>query len=643
MDVEKELGTGVAIAQETRGKERLNGLMPDLFRGKLRLDLLFEWKNKTPAKNPELEKMLNLLKEFITKNYALAEEIEKTKEIPDWAIQWFCDNGYFGLKLPKEYGGMDFMQSEYMQVLQLVATWSGAIVALLSASNTIGVGWPIVASGSPEQKARWLPIIARSPSGFAFTEEKAGSDPGKMESYGRRHKDAFGNTLGYHLNGRKLWTTNGPKNDSKYISPVIIVIAKIVDDPEELKNPKCKNFGAFIVPSDWPGIKIVQRCDFAGLYGIYNGVTDFENVYLPKKYLLGKKQLENGEVLYEQEGDGFRIALQALNSGRITLAGACVAMAKNCVEVGAWWGNTRFQWNKFIGKHEAVGSGILAKDLAETFALEAMVWFASMQADQHRECRMEAATCKVLASEKLFDIADNLLQIRGGRGYETAASLAKRGEPPVPVERWWRDARINRIFEGESGALLRMFTVGEGLNDYVARGLIFDEKGQYWEQFKTIVGFGKDLVMLNIPSRLNGSSSQIPKVLQRHLSFVEQSTRKLARVIILTCKKYGKKLMYKQLTLMRFFQIAAELYAMATTCAYSAYRGNESQLGIADLYCQMARDRMAKEFEALNNNCDSDSRVVAAELLNGSYNSWLKTGITSAVDEMDLENKTRGG
>ncbi len=667
LDVGKQLGAGAAIAEETRGNERLDGLMAKLFKGKLDLDLLFDWVGKPSKLNPKVDEMCAKLADFLVKKVD-AEEIERTKEVPRDVIQWFCDNGYFGLKIPEEYGGMGFVQSEYMKILQLAATWSGAIVALLSASNTIGVGWPIMAYGSPEQKAEWLPIVAKHPSGFAFTEEKAGSDPSAMETVAGRIKNRFGKTIAYCISGRKWWTTNGPMNDSTYLSPVIIIIAKIIDRPDELeKNRDNKDyrpcFGAFILPTNYPGIEVVQRCELAGLNGIYTGMTDFHDVVVPKSQLLGKKVLparhtdidkltaetgievhpEDKLLIYKQEGCGFRIALEALNSGRITLAASCVAMAKNCVSVGKWWGNKRFQWGKLIGKHEAVGSGMLANDLATAFALEAMVWYAARQADNHRDCRMEAATCKVLASERGYEIADNLLQMRGGRGYETAASLKKRGEAPIPAERWWRDTRINRIFEGESGTLLRMFVVREGLNDYMERGKVFFDKDNKWGKLKAASGFAKDLLALCFAEKLKKQSAfaHLKPKLAEHMLFVEANARRLATTIIVLSGKYRDKLANKQLTLRRLFQTSSELYAMATVCAYATYRDQTSDFDnyatIADLYCLEAQRRIQKEFAALKENNDSEARAVAKDVLDGYFDGWLKENIIPTVDALDLK------
>lgn len=641
----KGLGQGVEIAEASRDKEKLVGLMPDIFRGKLDMSY-FNFESLPASEDPIFRANYDRLEKFL-KYEVDPEEIERTNEIPQHVIDWLGKNGYFGMKTPVEYGGMDLSQSQYMAMLGLAATRSGALVALLSASVTIGVGWPIKEYGSPEQKAKWLPMVAKSPSGFAFTEEKAGSDPSAMEVRAVRVRDSAGKVIGYELSGRKWWTTNGPSSDNTYLSKVIVVIGKIVDYDAQLTEEGYRpNFGAFIVPTDLPGVKPVQRCDFTGLKGIYNGITDFVKVYIPLDQLIGKIQNADGTFSYYQEGQGFKIALQALNSGRITIAGCCAASAKAMLEVERWWGNSRHQWGKLIGKHELSGTGKMAEGMSNALAMEAIAWFAAGRADRHLDCRMEAATAKVLNSERLWKIVDDLVQLRGGRGYETAESLKKRGEPAVPVEKWFRDSRPNRIFEGES-SILGLFVVREGLEEYKSRGEVFFEKGAYWKKAKAAMGFAYDLARLSKPNgkmrsqirKLTGSWHEF-KPLSKHLLFAEQCSRKLAKAIITASGKYQNKLPHKQLTLTRFFNIASEIYCIAAVCAYIVrIHPVPCWVELADLYCQSASRRLKEEFKALTDNNDSLGRRVTENTINGFYNEWLKEGTISTVEMMQLKDQ----
>ncbi len=630
----KKLGQGVAIAEAERDKRRHEGFMADLFRGRANFSLFIPWFKESDDSLAKSDVLIEKLRNYLMEN-VFPNEIDRTDEVPEEVIRWLCENGFFALKIPREYGGMDLTQTAYIRLMGLAASWCGGVVAPLSASNTIGLTWPLKGYGTPEQKKKFLPIVAKNPTGFAFTEKEAGSDPANMEMYATRVRDKEGQVVGYRLVGRKWWTTNGPKNEKEFLSPLLCVIAKTVDKPEDLKDANYKPvFSAFIVPTNLPGVKAVQRCQFEGLRGMYNGVEAFD-VELSKDYLVGEK-----------EGLGFRIALEALNTGRIAVAGSCAAIVKQCLLIGKWTGNHRKQWGKLIGQHEAVGSGMLAKGLAGAFAMEAMTRFAAGRVDQKLDARMEAASCKVFASEAGWKIVDDLMQLRGGRGYETADSLAKRGEPPIPLESIHRSFRPNRIFEGSS-EILSQWVIREGIDEYKTRGEVFFEKGRWLKKLKTAFGFGASLAKLRIRRRINPKILEsVNQKLRRHLRFVEKNARKLAIAVIVNSARYRGKLPHKQLLFTRLFWIATELYAMSATCFYAAYlkgcamcnlvNGDDSFVHLADFYCREAELRVQELFRSLKENNDNAARQIAKRLLGGEYDEWLKKDIISITDKLEL-------
>lgn len=602
------------VAESAREAEWAHpSFVRELFLGRFRLDLIHPHPERhEPEEAARAEVFLAALRRFLER--VDSDAIDRTGEIPEPLVQELRDLGAFGIKIPREYGGLGLSQMTYIRAMELVSSTDGSLTALLSASQSIGVPQPLALFGTPEQKAAFFPRLARGEiSAFALTEVEAGSDPANMETTATPTDD------GRHflVNGEKLWCTNGTR------ASLFVVMARTPD----LVTPDGKvrkQITAFIVDAAMPGVEVVHRCRFMGLKAIENGVIRFRNVRVPRENILWG------------EGKGLKLALVTLNTGRLTLPAGATGVAKAMVRVAREWAASRVQWGQPIGKHDAVAQK-LGRMAAETFAMEAVAELSTALYERGgHDIRLEAAVAKLWNTETGWRIVDDTLQIRGGRGYETADSLRARGEAPVPVERAMRDFRINLIFEGSS-EIMRLFIAREAVDTHVSLAFPIVDPESTWRQRLAALGRSAPFYAAWYPSRwlaavgAPGAFGEFG-VLARHLRFAQRATTRLGRALFHAMVRFGPALERRQMVLFRAVDLGADLYAMAAACVRARMleaRGQPEAVRLADVFCREARRRIGRNFAALHGPNDVALYRLAQEVLRGEH-AWLEAGIVAA-------------
>lgn len=585
-------------------------LVAQLFMGRLRPELVFPYPEQ-PADDRRVGDAFCAKVAAYLKTAVDPEEVDRTGEFPAGYLDGLVRLGCFGMKIPKEYGGLGFSQTNYDRVIALIASHCTSTAVWLSAHQSIGVPQPLKLFGTPEQKKKYLPHLATGAiSAFALTEPEVGSDPAKMQTTA----EPVDGGDAYLINGEKLWCTNGT------VADYIVVVARtpsIVDRGREKKQ-----LTAFIVEKTMPGFSVAHRCDFMGLKGISNALLTFTNVRVPKENILWGPGL------------GLKLALTTLNTGRLTLPASCIGGAKRCLEISRRWANARVQWGVPVGQHEAVGVR-LGRMAATTFAMESVTWLACAMVDRGgTDIRLEAAMAKMFCSEALWEIVNDAMQIKGGRGYETARSLKARGESPDPIERIMRDARINMIFEGSS-EIMRLFIAREALDPHLKiAGELFNPKAAIgvrmqavWRMLKFYAGWYPRQWCYDPRAHVAG----VPWKLRGHLRYVRRTSHRLARSLVHAMGRHGPGLERRQMVLWRAVDIGTELFTMTATCARAArmsgrHPGDATPQMCADLFCRESRRRTNDHFRNFFSTTDKRATKVARRFLGGDM-AWLEEGM----------------
>ena len=578
-----------------------DSFLRDLFMGDFRLELLHPFRAEKSMR-AEFRGFYERLERFLVEQVDPVA-IDESGEYPEHVVHGLAEMGAFGMKIGTEYGGLGLTHAEYVETMQMLGSYDANVTALLSAHQAIGVPQPIKLFGTEEQKQRFLPRCAKGAiSAFALTEPAVGSDPGRLGATARLEGDH------YVLNGEKLWCTNGT------LAELIVVMAR---------NPETDRINAFVVDTGWGGVAVEHRCHFMGLRALANAYMRFKDVRIPVDHRIG------------EEGEGLKIALVTLNTGRLTLPAGTAGAVKHVLEICRKWASVRVQWGTPIGHHEAVAQHI-ADMTTRAFAMEAVADLVGELADRKDyDLRLEAAAAKEWNTQQAWKLVDAALQVRGGRGYETERSLQSRGEPAIGIERMLRDARINLIFEGSS-EIMHLFMAREAVDKHLeVAGVLVDPDADLGQKLAALPGIAAFYAWW-YPSRWlpRGAAFRFGEFgeLATHVRFIERSSRRLARALFHGMLVHRAKLEKKQAFLFRAVDIAMELFVMTACVSRAAamqaakdYDGGPA-VEVADLFCRGARRRCLQLFRAMWRNDDEAIYRLARATLEGRH-TWLERGV----------------
>lgn len=612
-NIGKDKMASLELAETARQKEwEYPSFVREIFHGRLSWNLIYPFPEQPEQDKKIGTEYLEKLEGFL-RAHLDPDEVDKTGEIPYEVIKGLADLGAFAMKIAQEYDGLGLSQLNYNRAIHLIASYCGSTAVLLSAHQSIGVPAPLSLFGTEEQKKKYLPRFRKGAiSGFALTEPSAGSDPRTMKTSATPTEDG----KYYIINGEKLWITNGN------IADILIVMAQT---PAKLeKGKEKKQITAFIVETNTPGFQAAYRANFMGLHGAKLGLLKFNNVRVPREnILLG-------------EGQGLKLAFLTLNTGRLTVPAAVTGMSKFCLMIVRKWSKERRQWGLPIGEHELVASKLAAM-AANTFAMDAVTWLTSHMADAKKlDIRLEAAMAKLFCTEASWRVIDDTFQIRGGRGFETGPSLKGRGEAGYPVERMFRDCRVNLIIEGTS-QIMRLFIAREALDLHLKRIMsVMDAKVPMLKRIKDALSIGVYysfwFLRLWLPSFAFKEITHLPPPIKNHMLFVQQASKRLARTMFLKMLIHQQGLESRQNILARFVDIGTDLFVISCVCSYAVSLSKKEQpqgsssLELADLFCLQAKVRIGRTFDEIRRNQDKASRRVAENFLAGGY-AWLENEI----------------
>jgi acyl-CoA dehydrogenase family protein 9 len=558
-----------------------NSFMKSLFFGDIREDLVFPYPKPTAEVAENVSMILDSVQKF-ARDTVKSAEWDEAGAMPREIIGEMANLGVMGLAVAEEHGGLGLPQSGYARVMQEFASIDGALAVTLGAHQSIGYK-AMVLFGNEEQKKRFLPRLASGElfACYCLTEPGSGSDAASIKT--RATLSADGKY--YTITGNKLWITNGG------VANFMTVFAKTEVEEKGQKKDKVTCF-ALELPAE--GVTVGPAEHKLGIRASWTNAIHFDQVRVPVENIIGGV------------GQGFKVAMGVLNHGRLGLAAGCVGGSKKCIEASVQHANERVQFQKKIGEFGMIKEKI-GRMMMNTYVAESMVYMTTALIDRKDvDYSIESAIAKVFATEILWENVDENLQIWAGAGYMKE----------YPYERWLRDGRINRIFEG-TNEVLRAFIALSGMQGPgqelagLADAIKHPLKG---------LGLASDFVGRRIKRTVIGPTITASRPeLKKLAAMIEEFSTEFATQVDVLIRRHGKKIHLMQLAQKRIADIAIDLYAM--TCVLARVSRSieeqggvekvETEMAIAEAFFLRAHRRIKANFKAIDRNDDDQIKYLA--------------------------------
>ena len=556
-----------------------------IFAGAIHDSLLFPFPASLDERDPEETRTVRrLLSELERMSRGLIDpaRFDEEETIPEEVIRALADAGWLGISIPREYGGLGLSPAAYSHVFGALSSLDASLGVLVAVHCGLG-SKAIVLFGTDEQKARYLPMLARGETlaAYALTEPETGSDAQHIVSRAKPNDDGS-----WTLNGHKHWIGNGHRAG---------VIATFAQTPVEKDGKMVQRPTAFIIRPDMPGFEVVGTVRKMGIRGSTQAELVYKDLRVPADHVLGTI------------GKGFGVAVQVLNAGRMTLAAGCTTGTRKFLKQMVEFSESRVQFGRPIADFE-ITQRKLARTACDLYASDAMLGeLTKLASGPSAEYALEAACCKVFASEMVWRAADEMVQIAGGRGFVK----------PYPYERQLRDSRINRIFEG-TNEILRLFIALNGIQGPAEE---LKELGLALKRPLKNLGLLSEYAATRLARSLGGTPTIdvfLHERLQGHARYFEKHVAELKTGAERIIRAYRKDVVERQLELERLSDMAIEMFATACVLARTqrllaekGEAGCESELALCDLFVVESGRRFRANRGAVQSAQDGQRLAVA--------------------------------